>query len=134
MRLIEEVKRAVAQDPLLVPEFLQAVSDGMKQYKEAEETKRESLSDGAIRTLLGVSKIRKGTPVPWIIDVAFCQFPMGLSGHAPCEVEFWNRFIQEASKGVDMKWLRDIKGGAYVGWWHKYVEPAVLAYREAVAG
>lgn len=123
-KLLKQIRKYVTDNPGDSGEILQAVANGMADYEQVRKQQRDSLATNAVISLMSMSKFSSFTTIPMIIDIAYHQFPKGLSGHAKCEIDFWEKFIAMANKhGVDWDWLRDIKGWDYVIWWTTYVVP-----------
>ena len=129
MKLIEQVKAAIATEPLLAKEVLNAVAEGLEQYKQAEHNKRETIADDAVRVLINLGGYKSPhAAIPFLLSVAYIQFPTGLSNHSVCEVEFWKYFLKLARKEHSddlMDWMRSVRGNHYFTWWQKYVLPEI---------
>ena len=125
--LLKAVRQHLSAHPGDSSDLLQAVSEGLKDYERAVQTTRSRQATQAVLVLMGMaSKAGPEWTIPFLIDPVFHQFPEGVRGHASCEVEFWNRFLDVARKEpLDREWLGGVKGLEYILWWDRVVAPAL---------
>lgn len=136
LKLLKRVREWVAESPGDSPDFLEAVTAGLRSFETVQKNRRNGLAINAIRDLCGImgkAKLPKYVTVAYIIDVAFHQFPKGVASHSQVEVDFWNKFLALAnSEGdVDRHWLADTRGPEYNEWWDRVVIPALKALETA---
>jgi hypothetical protein len=130
--LIRDIKLAMVEAPELLPEILTAVSSGLTAFVALHESKRDCLAHTVVNVLLLSVKFEGVyATLPYLIDIAFHQFPRGPDGCSPVERDFWDLFIDVARTGVDREWLNGVKGYDYACWWNDYVLPSIIVRKLA---
>lgn len=128
-KLIEGIQQYVAKRPGESPEFLKAISDGLKLYEQAEKNKRNALADSAIQMLMLGKMPKHLQKVSVLIDIAYHQFPTGPTCHSPNELEWWKNFLEICKKEDNTDefhdWLWNVKGFDYGQWWYSVILPAL---------
>jgi hypothetical protein len=120
-QLTKEVKEAVTQDPASSVQILQACQEGLLAYAEYQKNRREALASNVVSLLLMKNK---PNTLPWMIDIAYFQFPNGCDSHCQSGIKWWANFIEVCKKSeIDMDWIFNVKG--YGEWWKNIVEPCL---------
>lgn len=123
-RTLQAVRELLTSEPGLASQVLQAVTDGLKDYEEAQRTRQDALADKAFLALCAAVPTRAITVVN-SVDMALYHFPHGCSGgYAPAEVAFWDAFVQVAKRTpLDRQWFLTTRGSDALKWWDTYVNP-----------
>jgi hypothetical protein len=123
-RLLDDVRAAVAVQPLAAPMLLRAVADGMGDYATAAKAVTDSVARGAVENAMAACTPRA---LASSIDAALYRFEHGAGGASPAERAWWDAFLVVAEDAGDVSAWLDVKGPRYVAWWRDVVHPAIAA-------
>jgi len=129
--LKEQLFKYLSEYPEDSPEFLDTISNAMKNYKRkitVERSKKAgdcfNIHSGWILDSKSFIKLPHNYKFTFLIDTIFLMFPKGkVTGHSSSEADLFYYFVEliKQKESIDYNWMLQAKGKEIVDWFKELI-------------